>query len=133
MGTEMTPLLLSLPWPPSVNDYWVTVRRQGKVIKFLSDRGTAYRAETVFEAKKAMYKQKCRGFKDMRVAVHIVACPPTRGRRDLDNLFKAPLDALTYAGIWDDDEQIDDLHIVRGPVKKPGHMTVIVSCLTEGQ
>ncbi|MEY4713325.1 MAG: hypothetical protein RIS88_2775 [Pseudomonadota bacterium] len=38
---------------------------------------------------------------------------PDRRRRDLDNTLKATQDAMTHAGIWDDDSQIDDLRIVR--------------------
>jgi crossover junction endodeoxyribonuclease RusA len=32
-------------------------------------------------------------------------------RRDLDNLLKAPLDALTHAGVYVDDHLIVDLRI----------------------
>ncbi|HFI7348994.1 TPA: RusA family crossover junction endodeoxyribonuclease [Escherichia coli] len=35
-------------------------------------------------------------------------------RRDLDNILKAPLDALTHAGLLIDDEQFDEINIVRG-------------------
>ena len=35
-------------------------------------------------------------------------------RRDLDNILKAPLDALTHAGVLMDDEQFDEINIVRG-------------------
>ncbi|EGM8635893.1 RusA family crossover junction endodeoxyribonuclease, partial [Escherichia coli] len=35
-------------------------------------------------------------------------------RRDLDNILKAPLDALTHAGLLMDDEQFDEINIVRG-------------------
>ena len=50
------------------------------------------------------------------LAVTIHAYPPDNRRRDLDNVLKAALDALTGAGVWDDDSQIADLRIVRMPV-----------------
>jgi crossover junction endodeoxyribonuclease RusA len=43
----------------------------------------------------------------------VEAWMPDRRRRDLDNTLKATQDAMTHAGIWDDDSQIDDLRIVR--------------------
>lgn len=49
-----------------------------------------------------------------RLAVEILALPPDRRRRDLDNALKAALDALTHAGVWEDDSQIDELTIIRG-------------------
>lgn len=51
-----------------------------------------------------------------RLAVHIDAFPPDRRKRDIDNLHKATLDALTHAGVWNDDEQIDDLRTTRHAV-----------------
>jgi crossover junction endodeoxyribonuclease RusA len=36
---------------------------------------------------------------------------PDNRRRDLDNLLKATQDSMCYAGIYDDDSQIQDLRI----------------------
>lgn len=49
------------------------------------------------------------------VSVDIVAYMPDRRRRDLDNILKSLLDSLTHAGVWDDDDQVHDLRIRRGP------------------
>ena len=52
---------------------------------------------------------------------HMVAVGSVRGelrgeaRRDLDNLLKGLLDALTHAGLWLDDSQVADLRIRRAP------------------
>lgn len=32
---------------------------------------------------------------------------------DLDNYAKGPLDAATKAGLWDDDEQVVELHVTK--------------------
>jgi crossover junction endodeoxyribonuclease RusA len=62
-----------------------------------------------------------------RLSVRIEAQPPDKRKRDLDNLLKAPLDALTHAGLWVDDEQIDELTIVRlGPLRG-GALRVVVT------
>ncbi|EPM5114232.1 RusA family crossover junction endodeoxyribonuclease, partial [Shigella flexneri] len=45
-------------------------------------------------------------------------------RRDLDNILKAPLDALTHAGVLMDDEQFDEINIVRGQPVSGGRLGV---------
>ena len=104
---------LQLPFPPSVNAMWRTPRSgplAGRTM--LSKDGRKYR-----EAVQQALVLQCvalRGIAD-RVAVEIEARMPDRRKRDLDNLPKAVLDALTHAGLWADDEQIDDLRVWRAP------------------
>jgi len=38
---------------------------------------------------------------------------PDKRRRDVDNLPKGMLDGLTHAGIWTDDDLVDDMRIKR--------------------
>lgn len=61
------------------------------------------------------------------LAVSIVAHAPDGRRRDLDNLLKAPLDALTHAGAWEDDSQISDLRIMWGKPSRPGHLEITIT------
>ena len=58
------------------------------------------------------------------ICVRIVAHPPDRRRRDLDNMLKALLDSLTHAKIWEDDYCIDALEIRRGSPVKGGLLIV---------
>jgi len=53
--------------------------------------------------------------------------PPDRRKRDVDNILKALLDALTHAGVYEDDSFIDDLRVVRGAVIKGGYCRVVLS------
>lgn len=53
---------------------------------------------------------------ESRLAVVIRLRPPDRRRRDVDNAAKAILDSLMHAGVYRDDSQIDDLHIIRGAI-----------------
>jgi len=49
------------------------------------------------------------------VAVRIEVYVPDWRRRDLDNRPKGVLDALTYARVWGDDHQVDELRLIRMP------------------
>ena len=95
--------MVSLPWPPSVNRYWRSVN--GKVL--ISADGRAYRANVALMA--TIGKWPVWG--DRNISVSIAAWFPDQRKRDLDNVLKAPLDALTHALLWTDDSQIHELHI----------------------
>lgn len=57
-----------------------------------------------------------------RVGVSVVLHFSDKRRRDLDNVLKGFLDAMTHAGVWEDDSQIDKLNIVRAEPSKPGKL-----------
>ena len=62
-----------------------------------------------------------------RLAIKIIAEPPDKRRRDLDNILKAPLDALTHAGLFIDDEQFDEINIVRGQPVPGGRLGIKIT------
>lgn len=115
-------LRFELPWPPSVNTYWRHTVRGGKFKKakamvFLSEQGERYRTHAILSMNvQRVPRHALKG----RLAVHITAYPPDRRARDLDNLPKGVLDALKHASVIIDDSYIDDLHLVRGPVRSEG-------------
>ena len=115
-------MILTLPWPPSVNTYWRNVN--GRTI--LSAKGRAYRNN----AHAAITQQGNPQLSaSVRLKAHITAYPPDRRKRDLDNLPKAILDALMYADVIHDDGAIDDLRIVRGSVEAPGRVEVTLEAI----
>lgn len=95
-----------LPYPPSVNRMWRTVN--GRMI--LSAEGRKYRLSCRGRVLDSI------GTDRARVTIH--AWMPDARRRDIDNLLKAALDVLTHSGLWQDDEQIDDLHIIRAGIDR---------------
>ena len=100
-------LVIELPWPPSINQYW---RRCGSRY-FISAAGVLFRKKVL-----ALCPHLINYFnKDERLVMSIDAYPPDRRRRDLDNILKALGDALQHAAIYEDDNQIDGIHIIRMP------------------
>lgn len=121
------PITLQLPWPPTLNTYWRSVVMGKGVRVLVSDKGRRYRTEV----SKACMIQKAPRRIAGRLAVRIYAEAPDVRARDLDNLPKGLLDSLTNANLWEDDSQIDDLRIVRGPKCGPeGRVTVTISPAT---
>jgi len=96
--------VIVLPFPPSTNRIW----RQFKGRTILSAEGRKYRQavqDHLWE-----YAPRYRVV-TLDCEVSIRAFVPDARRRDLDNLLKASLDALTHAGLWEDDSQIKRLSI----------------------
>lgn len=108
----------TLPFPPTVNHIW----KHGPRGVYMTKEGKAYRVR-VFEAVRTGRPVKTI---TGRVKAIITVFPPDNRRRDLDNLLKATLDALTYAQVWLDDSQIDSLTIERGTVER-GNGRVVVN------
>jgi len=107
---------IHLPWPPSVNHYWLA---HGK-IRFIGKEGLAFR-----QCVKALVNTTVP--LDGALTMVIEVTMPDNRRRDLDNLLKAPLDALQHAGMYNDDCQIEDLHIFKVGVAKPGGLKITIT------
>ena len=114
-------LILNLPLPPSVNSYRTIFRGRMGISK----------AGREFKAKVSDYVVEYRVPKlgDARLEMKVILYPRDRRKQDIDNRIKALWDALTDAGVFDDDEQIDILHIERGEIKKGGGCMVFLEIL----
>lgn len=121
---------LELPFPPSVNRYWRHVGMGGGVRVLLSREGRRYKAAVkavVWATVKATVRARVGTGEPLtgRLAVDVRLYPPDRLRRDIDNFGgKALLDALTEAGVWRDDSQLDELRIRRCAVCPGGRCVV---------
>lgn len=105
---------LELPYPPTVNTYWRNVN--GRMV--MSKKGREYRALVA-----RIFAGRCHPLAG-RLSLSLEAYMPDKRIRDIDNLGKASIDALTHAGAWLDDEQIDELIIRRAGYADGGKLVV---------
>jgi crossover junction endodeoxyribonuclease RusA len=113
---------LTLPLPPSVNIYW----RKSPKGMYITKEGKDFRqrvAEIVAE-------HNAIKFGSARLFMAVRICMRDRRGSDLDNRMKALCDALEHAGVFDDDEQIDELLVTRGEIVKGGECRVMVVSTT---
>ena len=108
---------IELPYPPSVNHYW---GQSGKR-RFIGKKGQEFRAKVLA----VVEREKVRTLFG-RLSVHVHLYPPDRRKRDLDNCMKSLLDACEHAGCYENDSQIDELHIIRKEVVKEGACIITV-------
>ena len=106
--------MLVIPYPPSVNRIWRNY--QGRTI--LSKEYREYKTMVA----RLLGVNATPSAARIRVCIH--AYMPDKRRRDISNLIKVTEDILTHAGIWADDEQIDDLRIIRSGIEKPGRLEI---------
>ncbi len=121
-------MTLELPWPPSVNHYWRHITKgpmAGRVL--ISKKGREYRAAVIRLIAGLPHIPTMKG----RLMVAMTAYVPDLRGRDLDNIPKAIFDALTHAGVYADDRQIDRLWIERGAVTKGGKVVLTITQLTQ--
>ena len=116
----------SLGWPPSVNHYWVQLKRPPYRVP--SKQGALYRQQVHQDV------QYLQGWpRQARLAAFIVAHPPDRRERDLDNLLKATFDSLQHAGMYVSDTQLHFIQIQRGVVYTDGLLDILIGDLADLQ
>ncbi len=117
---------LTLPFPPSVNAYWRSPNSgplKGRTL--VSAKGREYQSDAC--AAIIQQLRKLPKPSSVPAAVEIVLFPPDARRRDIDNYNKALFDALTHAGIWEDDSQIKRMLVEWGPVTQKGKVEITIS------
>lgn len=97
-------LRFELPYPPSINHYYKHTAR-GVMI---SDKGRQYRNDAFYLL--ADMRGKCQ---DKKLMVTINVYPPDKRKRDLDNILKCLLDAMEHANVYENDNNIDMLTVIR--------------------
>jgi crossover junction endodeoxyribonuclease RusA len=123
VGAEKLMLEMNLSYPPSVNHYY-RKWAEGKTVRVaVGAAGSRYRAE--------VYRYRLETLKNPRIlkcrlAVEVELWRPDRRKKgyDIDNFLKCLFDAITYANIWEDDEQVDCLLVHKMGVEAPGKIRV---------
>jgi len=124
---------LKLPFPPSVNTMYPGNGKR----RWLSKTGTRFVELTKVVVKMAGYDMRHHAklgkpviLQDMplkgRLGLKLILNVPDKRRRDISNCIKAVEDALTKAGVWLDDEQVDKLIVERGVQVKGGDCWVMI-------
>ena len=113
-------MILELPFPPTGNHYKRLKVVNGKPQWYLTKQAKSFH-ELVWGA--AVGKER---FAGERLRVSVTLHAPDRRHYDIDNRAKVLLDALQTAGVYENDRQIDELHLLRGDVRKPGVAVVRV-------
>lgn len=103
----MQPIVL--PYPPSVNKYWLIGRRgkSGRRMMFLSDAANAFRDRCYLVVRDCDVRLGPAPF-----AVTVAVWFPDRRERDTDNLWKPIMDGLCHGGAFDSDAQALDSRVI---------------------
>lgn len=119
-------LVLSLPWPPSVNRIWRALL--GRVV--LSEAARKYGIKLANALPTGPVGEPMRG----RLAVTMLMCPPMSLKNrahDIANREKVLCDGLTKQRIWLDDSQIDMMLIARGASCDEGRVEMLIQEIPE--
>lgn len=109
-------MILTLPYPPSNNRYY----RHARGRTYIGTEGRGYRLAVLERRPRDGWPL------EGRLRMHIDVIPARTVSQDLDNVPKAICDALQHAGIYANDNQIDDLRVVRLE-KEKGRPRVVVT------
>jgi crossover junction endodeoxyribonuclease RusA len=100
----MDVLRFELPYPPSINHYYMRTAR-GVI---LGSKGKCYRRDA------ALLLHRYRGYYSyQKLSVTINLFPPDKRKRDIDNILKCLLDSIEHANVYENDNQIDMLTVIR--------------------
>ncbi|QOV65806.1 RusA family crossover junction endodeoxyribonuclease [Kosakonia pseudosacchari] len=117
---------LILPFPPSVNTYWRAPNKGPlKGRHLISAAGRKYQSDAcaaIIEQLRRLPKPSSEP-----ASVKVILYPPDVRRRDIDNYNKALFDALTHAGVWEDDSQVKRLLVEWGPVQQGGMVEITIT------
>jgi len=124
---------IRLPLAPSHNHYWQTWVPPGsqRALTHVSTEGQAFQKAVAW-----FWSRHYGGFPPEpltgRIRLLLVVHMPRSARSDISNRLKPLEDALTAAGVWLDDSQVDDERLLRGDVI-PGTGAMDVTIESIGQ
>ena len=115
----MLVITLTLPYPVSVNAYWLASGKR----RYISKRGVEFKrcVKEIWEA------SNHKGFGSSKVEFNVLLFPRDNRLMDIDNMLKCLGDSLQDAGAFDDDQQVWKITIERGEKIKGGGCQVTIS------
>ena len=148
LGSSFEPINLVLPWPPSVNHYFMEyamppaagvirkrlkehgwggfhqwLRKNTRVMKRVGEKGHQYRADV---QEYVLQNRLNKGVREPLRMIMLVTAPDRR-ERDLDNIYKPLLDALEHACVFLNDSQVKAHNtIFAQEAEKPGRLEIIL-------
>ena len=115
---------LTLPLSPTVNTYYGSNGNR----RYIKPAGVEFRKEVLAAVKQAKIPTLTG-----RLCLVVRVFPRDRRLQDISNRIKALEDALQHAGLFLNDEQVDDLHVTRGPVAPGGRIELMVGVIDAKQ
>ena len=117
---------LKIQIPPSVNEYYTSVKINGKLRRIVSYKGKKYREYLYNLVSRSLKHEDVFTGKHDRLEI-LIHMYPLQDNRDLDNIDKCLLDSLKKAGVYYDDKCIVHLNAWKHkPDKSNGFITVEV-------
>lgn len=120
---------LFLPWPPSINAYYIQSRAhaRGKPSpKIHSGAARTYHKKLEIAIHEQIPEITLEPLSDKLRLVSVLH-PPDRRIRDIDNYVKPMLDSLTMSNVWEDDKLVDQHENYRGIVTKFGMVRLAIT------
>lgn len=108
---------LTLPLGPSINNYH-GMRGHNRYVK---PEGLQFQKEVALAVKQSKMPTLTG-----RVCVIVRVFPKDRRVQDIDNRIKVLADSLQKAGAFENDSQIDEWQVTRGPIVQGGRIEVMV-------
>jgi crossover junction endodeoxyribonuclease RusA len=111
-------ITLELPYPVSVNAYWLASGTR----RYISKRGVEFKKRVA----EIWGETEHDGFGDAPVELDVILYPRDKRLMDIDNMLKCLGDSLQDAGCFTDDQQVWKITIKRGAQKKGGGCQVTI-------
>ena len=116
-----------LPLPPSANVYWrhraIRTRDGGlAAVTYVSEEAKAYQERVKEILLESQYWHRS----TVRIAYRAAICPKSSREQDISNRIKVLEDALQYGNLFNNDSQVDQIEIRRGPVVAGGAVKLSV-------
>ena len=110
---------LTLPWPVSINAYWksrvINVKGAAMATTYVTAAGVKFQNDVMAAVIEQLGQHSpLQG----RLCVSMLFHGPSARKYDISNFVKTTEDALTKAGVWVDDEQVDALFLFRKPIDR---------------